>query len=89
MIEIDERDLPITVAQKLITATRVIEAPLTKSINQLLGGDGTMDAFSDDELIEIAEYLLIHCQHQEKQQGGQQEEQQEVTEECCELESEP
>lgn len=85
MIEIDEKDLPITVAQKLITATRVIEAPLTKSINQLLGGDGTKDAFSDDELIEIAEYLLIHCQHQEKQQGGQQE----VTEECCELESEP
>ena len=67
MIEIKETDLPITVAEKLIKATREIsdDEPLTKTINKVCGGDGTQDAFSDEELMEIAEHLICYCKHQE------------------------
>lgn len=68
MIEINETDLPITVASKLINATREISntEPLAKAINKACGGDGTQDAFTDDELMEIAEHLICYCNHQEK-----------------------
>lgn len=71
MIEIDEKDLPITVAQKLITATREIEDNeiLVKSLNKLCGGDGKQDAFNDDELREIAAYLILYCNHRNEQKG--------------------
>lgn len=66
MIEIDEKDLPITVAQKLITATTDIpdDAIFVKTLNKICGGDGTQNAFNDDELMEIAEYLICFCHHQ-------------------------
>lgn len=68
MIEISEKDLPITVAAKLITATREIDDSerLAKAINKACGGDGTQDAFNDDELMEIAEHLICYCKHQEQ-----------------------
>lgn len=67
MIEISENDLPITVAEKLINAKATIsdDAPLAKALNKACGGDGTKDAFSDDELMEIAEHLICYCKHQE------------------------
>lgn len=61
MIQISETDLPITVAQKLITATYEVTDETTKSLNKLFSGDGTKDAFSDEELMEIAEYLMVYC----------------------------
>lgn len=68
MIEIKETDLPITVAEKLIKATREIGESeyLCKAINKACGGDGTQDAFTDDELMEIAEHLICYCKHQEQ-----------------------
>lgn len=68
MIEIKETDLPITVAGKLINATVEIpdDAPISKALNKACGGDGTQDAFSDDELMEIAEHLICYCNHQER-----------------------
>lgn len=67
MIEISENDLPVTVAEKLINARFKIsdDAPLAKALNKACGGDGTKDAFSDDELMEIAEHLICYCKHQE------------------------
>lgn len=67
MIEISEKDLPITVATKLINATRVIsdDEILAKTVNKMCGGDGTQDAFNDNELMEIAEHLICYCKHQE------------------------
>lgn len=72
MIKIDEKDLPITVAEKLITAKREIEDSeiLCKSINKAFGGNGTRDAFTDDELMEIAEYLMCYCKHKECENYG-------------------
>lgn len=68
MIEISEKDLPITVASKLINATRTIsdDEILAKTFNKMCGGDGTQDAFNDDELMEIAEHLICYCKHQEQ-----------------------
>ncbi len=68
MIEISEKDLPITVASKLINATRKFDdnETLAIAINKACGGDGTQDAFSDDELMEIAEHLICYCKHQEQ-----------------------
>lgn len=68
MIFIDEKDLPVTVAEKLIKATKIISdaEPLVKVLNKACGGDGTQDAFSDDELMEIAEHLICYCKHQEQ-----------------------
>lgn len=67
MIEISENDLPITVVEKLINARVKIsdDATLIKALNKACGGDGTKDAFSDDELMEIADHLICYCQHQE------------------------
>lgn len=66
MIEISEKDLPITVAQKLITATYDIpeEEVFVRTLNKACGGDGTRDAFTEDELEEIAEYLMIYVKHE-------------------------
>lgn len=68
MIEISEKDLPITVASKLINAKRTIsdDEPLAKLLNKACGGNGEQDAFDDDELMEIAEHLMCYCKHQEQ-----------------------
>lgn len=70
MIEIKDTDLPITVAEKLITATKDIKEELIKAANRAFGGDGTQDMFSDEELAEIAEYLICYCKHQEQLSNG-------------------
>lgn len=51
MIEINENDMPITVAEKLILAT--------KEVN-VCGFKMDVDIFSDDDLREIAGHLLVH-----------------------------
>ena len=75
MIEINEKDFPITVAEKLINATREIadSEMLCKALNKACGGNGTQDAFTDDELMEIAEHLICYCKHQESMRGGENE----------------
>jgi hypothetical protein len=67
MIKIEDRDLPITVAQKLITGVRPVNNnPLLKAMAQALTNDPeageTVDMFSDEELREIADYLIVYCE---------------------------
>lgn len=68
MITIEETDLPINVAEKLIMATMEIsdDKPLIKYANKYLGGDGRQDMFDVDELLEISDYLRIYCEHASK-----------------------
>ena len=69
MISIDDYDLPITAAQKLITGTRPDEpTPVMKALRSMsdaINGTNTAesniaDMFTIDELKEIADYLMIY-----------------------------
>lgn len=62
-IIINEEDLPITVAEKLITAVKDIDNELEKAGNKIVGGDGTQDFFTIDELKEICSYITVYCNH--------------------------
>ena len=65
MIEIKDTDLPITVAEKIITGTRPrIDTPYTKAIVKAITGSETAaestDMFGIDEIKEIADYLTVY-----------------------------
>ncbi len=68
MIEINENDLPITVADKLISATKLQKTtPWSRIGRIILDGedpgpdkDIMIDAFDLDDLEEIAKYLWIY-----------------------------
>lgn len=65
MIEIKDTDLPITVAEKIITATKPYNPTLlTKMVVKALTGDeeagDTIDMFDLEEIKEIADYLMIY-----------------------------
>ena len=65
MIEIKDTDLPITVAEKIITGTKPYNAtPLTKAVVKALTGDekagDTVDMFDLIEIKEIADYLMVY-----------------------------
>lgn len=67
MIEIKDTDLPITVAQKIISGTKPANnSPLIKGIAKALTNDEnageTMDMFSIEEIGEIANYLMVYCE---------------------------
>ena len=66
MITIDDHDLPVTVAQKLVTATRPNDtSEAAKAMARLITGipdaGETIDMFTVDELREIADYLIVYC----------------------------
>lgn len=66
MITINDDDLPITVAKKIISGTKVVElSPSMKAVRKVLTGneddDGEYDMFELEEIKEIAEYLLVYC----------------------------
>ena len=67
MIQINDNDLPITAAEKLITGKRHYEAaPVVKAVAKAIIGkdpEEETDLFSDDELKEIAQYLLIYVRN--------------------------
>lgn len=63
MIQINDNDAPITVVEKLITATREANNKLEESINKAFGGEGKPDMFTDDELREIADYIYVYLKH--------------------------
>lgn len=52
MIQIEADDLPIVVAQKLITATKPGVPPFNA------------DMFDDEELLEIAQHLLVYLKEE-------------------------
>ena len=65
MIEIKDTDLPVMVAEKIITGTKpYVSTPLTKAIARTLTGDETagdiVDMFSLEEIREIADYLMVY-----------------------------
>ena len=65
MIEIKDTDMPITVAEKIITGTKPYGgSPLTKAVVKAITGNEsdieTIDMFSVDEIKEIADYLMVY-----------------------------
>lgn len=63
MITIHDNDMAIDVVAKLITATKPIKNTTVKMMNRILGGNGTEDLFTDEELLEMAEYLEAYARH--------------------------
>lgn len=66
MVTINDDDLPITVAEKLITATKEIsdDTPINKCANKFLGGDGRQDLFTVEEIYELSKYLKVFAENQ-------------------------
>ena len=65
MIIIDDKDLPITVSEKIITGTKPYNPiPFMKSMVKAVTGDEhaaeEQDMFSIEDIKEIAEYLMIY-----------------------------
>ena len=70
MITINDNDMPITVAEKLIKGTRPNNpTPAMKVLARAITGDenaaDTVDMFDVDELKEIADYLMVYCRTHE------------------------
>ena len=66
MIQIEDNDLPIEAACKIIKGTRPYNpGPLMKAFAVALTGNSeagdTVDMFDIDEIKEIADYLLAYC----------------------------
>ena len=65
MITINDDDLPITVAQKLITATRKCDDnSFIEKLGNLVGMECKPDMFTNEELYEISLYLGIYAKKQ-------------------------
>ena len=65
MIKINDADLPITVAEKIITGTKPYAAtPLVKEIVKTITGSEaeseSVDMFELEEIKEIADYLMVY-----------------------------
>lgn len=65
MIQINDNDLPITAAEKIIRGVRPINAtPLMKSLAKAVTGDehasDSADMFDLEEIKEIADYLIVY-----------------------------
>ena len=65
MIEIYDTDLPITVADKIITGTKpYVATQLTRAIAKAITGSEkaaeSIDMFDIDEIKEIADYLMVY-----------------------------
>ena len=68
MITIEDNDLPITVAQKIICGTRPYNSlPLAKAFAKAITGDEnageTQDMFSLEDIEEIADYLMCYTKN--------------------------
>lgn len=66
MIQINDYDIPIQVAEKIINGTEEVEANMVdKAMMRAFGGKEVdtvhRDMFSIAEIKEIAEYLLVYC----------------------------
>lgn len=65
MIVINDKDLPITVAEKIVSAKKTYDAsPALKAITKAITNEDEPkeDMFSLDEIKEIADYLMIYYQ---------------------------
>jgi len=65
MIQIEDYDMPITVAEKIITGTKKVTlTPMMKTMRRAitgaeLGDETAEDMFDLEEIKEIADYLLV------------------------------
>ena len=68
MIQINDNDLPIMVAEKIINGTKPYNptTDLMKALAKSITGNeqsiGTQDMFDIEEIKEIADYLLVYYQ---------------------------
>lgn len=67
MIHINDNDLPITAAEKIITGVKPNNpTPLMKSLAEAITGDEhaseNIDMFELEEIKEIADYLIVYYQ---------------------------
>jgi len=66
MIQIEDYDMPITVAEKIVSGTKEVTlTPMMQTIRTAvtgedLGDKNTEDMFELEEIKEIAEYLLVY-----------------------------
>lgn len=65
MITINDNDMPVTVAEKIINGTMVVElSPAMKAVRKALTGkeddNGNRDMFELEEIKEIADYLMVY-----------------------------
>ena len=69
MIQIDDNDLPITVAEKIIKGTKPnkYSTDAWKALTKAATGIecDTIDMFSLEEIEEIASYLRVYCERHE------------------------
>ena len=70
MIQINDNDLPIVVAEKIITATKPYKpTEVMKALAVVLTGDEnageTQDMFTYDEIAEIRDYLTAYLNNNE------------------------
>ena len=68
MIRIEDKDPPIVVAEKIVTATvTYTPSPLQKAMTAAVTGkqeqEAERDMFSVEEIREIADYLILFCDH--------------------------
>ena len=66
MIQIEDYDMPITVAEKIISGTKEVTlTPIMKTLRNAVTGEepsdkATEDMFDLEEIKEIAGYLLVY-----------------------------
>ena len=63
MIQIEDNDLPITAAAKIIRGTKPYNpTPMIKAMSKAITGEdsNTQDMFSLEEIKEIADYLMVY-----------------------------
>lgn len=62
MIQIEDNDLPITAAEKIIRGTKPYNpTPVMKAMLKMIPGeDNTQDMFDLEEIKEIADYLMVY-----------------------------
>lgn len=63
MIQIEDNDLPITAAEKIIRGTKPYNpTPIMKAMSKAITGEdsNTQDMFSQEEIKEIADYLMVY-----------------------------
>ena len=65
MIQIEDMDLPITVAEKIVKGVKPYNpTPLMKTLTKAVTGDesasDTVDMFTLDEIKEISDYLMVY-----------------------------
>lgn len=64
MIQIDDYDLPIQVAEKIIAGTKDVPASALDKMfaGKQIGETVSRDMFDLEEIKEIADYLIVYCQ---------------------------